>query len=369
VRDDTRAAGLPWGPKVPCLREARAGRGEPGRGPARRAIAFRARTGIPVGRRMRAMRGGMRSTRASLLAMAVLLAVAALAAAQPTGPAPAAKGFLLRVEGDASVQANETVGGVLVVNGTATVAGDVGSLVVVNGTAVVLGGGKVGTLVVTSGVADLRDGALVRGDVTLVKSTLTQAPGAQVQGSVNHGESLVSALGRWAAFVGILVGVGVSVALVVAGLLAAAFAPRQFLAAGAALTGSPGATLLSAAILWIGVPILAILAFATLVGIPTALGVLFLVLPLLWFFGYVVVGIRVGELLLHRRRATPAHPYLGALVGVLVLVAVSWIPFVGGVLSALAGFVGGGAVALVAWRSARSGRGAARPPAPAAPQR
>ena len=98
-------------------------------------------------------------------------------------------------------------------------------------------------------------------------------------------------------------------------------------------------------------PILAVLAMATIVGIPAGLGLLIVVWPLVAFIGYVVAAIWLGEWLLGRREgAIPAErPYAAATVGLLVAFVIGLVPFVSAVLS----IFGLGAVVLAAWRTLR----------------
>src|SRR5215204_3598691 len=65
-----------------------------------------------------------------------------------------------------------------------------------------------------------------------------------------------------------------AVSSALAGLLFAAVAGRQLTRAAALLTGRVGGTLLGALLVWVGIPILAVLAFITLVGIPLGFALL-----------------------------------------------------------------------------------------------
>jgi hypothetical protein len=91
------------------------------------------------------------------------------------------------------------------------------------------------------------------------------------------------------------------------------------------------------------------------VGIPLAIG-----LAVLWaftaFLGWLVAGLWLGQLILSRSR-TAARPYGAAFLGMIVLMLISFIPFVGPIMSLL----GLGAVTLAGWRVLRSG---GTPPAP-----
>jgi hypothetical protein len=98
-----------------------------------------------------------------------------------------------------------------------------------------------------------------------------------------------------------------------------------------------------------------VLAAITLVGIPFAIGLLGLVLPGLFVLGYIVAGIRVGELILGRSTpVTGERPYRAALVGLTLVGLVSFLPPIGGLIS----FVGFGAVMLLSWRVLRGAAGA-----------
>ena len=265
-------------------------------------------------------------------------------------------GLLLRINGDARVPAGESSDTIIVVNGDAVVDGSVaGGLVVVNGDATV-NGTVDEDVVVINGTLTLGDTARVAGDVSLVRSDLTRAPGAVVEGEVEERSEV--GFGRAGAVFSFLVWLGFTIVVLLAGLLFAAVAGRQLSRAVALLTGTVGGTLLGALVVWVGIPILAVLAFVTLVGIPLGFALLLFLLPALWFLGYLVAGARLGAWLLGlmNRPAAADHPYLAALLGVLVLQVVMWVPVLGGLVWILAGVLGAGALALLAWR-AWQGRG------------
>jgi hypothetical protein len=269
-------------------------------------------------------------------------------------------GLLLRVNGDVRVPAGESSDTIIVINGDAIVDGTVtGGVVVINGDATV-NGTVDEEVVVINGTAGLGEGARVGGDVSLVRSDLTRAPGAVVEGTV--AERSEFGFGRAGAVFSFLVWLGFTIVVLLAGLLFAAVAGRQLSRAAALLTGSVGGTLLGAVLVWVGIPILAVLAFVTLVGIPLGLALLLFLLPALWFLGYLVAGTRLGGWLLGllHRPTTADHPYLAALLGLLVLQLLLWIPVLGGLIWVLAGVLGAGALALLAWR-AWQGRGMTTP--------
>ena len=269
-------------------------------------------------------------------------------------------GLLLRLNGDARVPAGEVSDTLIVLNGDAVVEGTVtGGLVVVNGDATVNGSVEE-DVVVINGTVTLGDAARVGGDLSLVRSDLTRAPGAVVEGTVEERSEF--GFRRAGAVFSFLAWLGFTIVVLLAGLLFAAVAGRQLSGAAALLTGAVGGTLLGALVVWVGLPLLAVLAFVTLVGIPLGIALLLFLLPALWFLGYLVAGAHLGGWLLgllHRPVAAD-HPYLAVLLGVLVLQLVLWIPVLGGLVWVLAGVLGAGALALLAWR-AWQGRGAATP--------
>ncbi len=275
-------------------------------------------------------------------------------------------GFLLRVNGTTTVGAAETTDAVFAINGDAVVEGTVrDALVVVSGNAAVAGRVE-GDVLVVDGTLDLRPGATVA-DVTLVRGTLNQAQGAAITGEVSERSEFVS-FGWGSGLFSFLFWLGTTVVVLLAGLVFAAIGGRQLTGAGNLLTGRTGASLLAAAIVWIGLPILAVLALVTIVGIPLGLAVLLFVLPALWFLGYLVAGTRLGAVLARRFGAqdAPDRPYLAAVVGLFVFQVVGLVPIVGGLLVALAGLVGAGALGVLAYLGWGGRRQAVARRAPAA---
>jgi len=93
-------------------------------------------------------------------------------------------------------------------------------------------------------------------------------------------------------------------------------------------------------------PLLATLAIVTILGLPSGLAVLFVVLPILWLLGYLVFGFWVGAsaLRLVKRNDQMARPILAAVVGILILQVIALIPVLGGLIVLLGGIWGSGAL-------------------------
>jgi hypothetical protein len=213
---------------------------------------------------------------------------------------------------------------------------------------------------------NLRSGSRVK-NVNLVRSGLTRDSGATVTGTIHHRES-IAWRGAWAVF-SVLLWVGITVAVVIAGLIFAAVGGRQLRTAAVALTEQTVNTIVGAVFLWIGAPVVAVLLFFTVIGIPMGIGLFLFVLPTLWLLGYIVAATRLGGAITKLASAAPdSHPYAATFVGLIILQIVVLIPGIGWLVGGLAGVWGAGAIAFLAFRAARGGPPAvaAPPPGPAA---
>lgn len=287
---------------------------------------------------------------------ALLVLTPAVAYAQTSGD----DGLLLRIGGTVTVDADETVETLVVLDGDATVRGTVDDVVVVSGD-ITLDDATVRNLTVVSGEVSLTGSTLISEDLHLVDGNLNQGVDARIAGSVYEGGEV--GFGIALGVISVLLYIGLSVAIVVLAFAIAAVAGRQSNAAGLAITSDTGAVALAALVLWVTVPIVAVLAFITVIGIPTGLMIVAMILPALAIVGYAVAGMRLGTWILYRGRPdeTPDHPYLAAFIGVGLLQLVGWIPVLGFLVATLAGLAGTGAIALLVWRGFRGGDTPATP--------
>lgn len=293
----------------------------------------------------------------ALAAGALLLAVLALAS-PAWAQDDADEDELVVLNGRTLVPADTTFEHVVVFHGPVTIEGTVSdSVVVFDGSLDVTG--EVGQdVVMFNGPITIRSGASVGGDV-ISRSEPVIEEGATVDGELRGTEEFFRDpfpfLGRLAAWL------AVSISLLVLGLLFLTFAPRAAdaieLAARTALGPSVGWGL----IMLIGLPILAIVAFITLVGIPFGVG-LGLALFLIYAFGYTMSAWILG-----RRFVTePRSRFVAFLVGLLILRGLALIPIVAGIVGFLAAVVGLGAIVVAIWRARRAGQVSTTPsPAPA----
>jgi cytoskeletal protein CcmA (bactofilin family) len=258
-------------------------------------------------------------------------------------------GLTLRITGDVTIARDQTVGAVVVIDGTATIDGTVtNSLVVINGTAIINGTVQ-DDVTVISGTLDLRSGAHVEG-LHLFDSQLIRADGVIVSGAIEQSDGIEVPAGFLAAL-SIYFWVAMTLTLVVAGLAFAAIGGRQLNEASRLFTGEPTNTLIGAVSFWVIAPLLAVAAILTLVGIPLGLGMLVIVLPAAWFLGYIVAGAWLGKLILHRGDDT-GRPFAAVTLGIVLLQLSVIVPIVGGLVALLAGVWGAGTLAYMAYRAA-----------------
>jgi hypothetical protein len=149
-----------------------------------------------------------------------------------------------------------------------------------------------------------------------------------------------------------------AVLLMLTGLVAS-LAPGLSRASAAALGERPLASVFVGLAVLLGMPIVAMLLFVTIVGIPVGL-LLLSMMPLLLLIGYVFAAVALGGLVLARWRpgagADRGWRVAAALLAMTALSLLGRLPVVGGVIAFLALLAGLGALWLQ-WR------GGARPPA------
>ncbi len=256
---------------------------------------------------------------------------------------------------DVVINPGETWKNVIVVGGDVTVSGTVENvLVVIGGDASIQSGAQVGVghdqdkqaIVVVFGTASIEAGALVIGDVALGWKGPKWLSAATIAPDY--------APWNWGSFVGWLWR-AILVALVA--IVVVAIAPRQV---GFVRTrirdhflSSLGWGVLLAVI---GVPLISILLIISLVGVLLLVPWLAVVVPLVWLFGLVSLGAMFGGFILRRRTEERGPLMLEAVLGVVILSFLWWIPVVGGLIVLVPGLVGFGATWVSIWDWRRSAR-------------
>jgi hypothetical protein len=296
--------------------------------------------------------------RLGLLAMLAALVWPASVAAQDSDNRD--DDVLIRINGPMSIGPNDAIDTVIGIDNDVTIAEQAtvrDTLLVIDGTATV--NGRVETnVVVISGTLNLGPTATVK-DVTLISSDLNRDPAATITGDLEERDELINISFGWGAFVfSFLFWLSVSIVVLVAGIIFAAIGARQLVAGAAAMTERAGASILIAFVVWVGLPILAILFFFTVIGIPLGVAIFVFVLPALWFLGYLVAGTRLGLAIVRPSDPVAARGrlILAAVVGLLILQIIGLIPFLGGVIVFFAGLFGSGALLYLVYRNL-TGRG------------
>lgn len=286
----------------------------------------------------------------AVLAAAVVVPAAALA--QSTAPSPA-DGLRTAEEtaqdqivlsGSANVPRGATAGEVVVFHGRANVAGVVyGDVVVLDGP-IVIGGLVSGSVVALNGPIRLTADAQVGGDVLGAEAVRIE-PGATVKGTVR--ETVGFTLQGPLAALGILLGsvaIGVSTLVLLALLLT--ITPRGAERVASAARTAPFASAGWGILLALGLPLVAVAAMVTIVGLPLGLAIV-LAMSLLFLIGYAWAVFAIGRLMVRE----PRSRWLALLAGWAVAAAVGLVPFLNLAAWALGGMFGFGAMIVAVWRA------------------
>jgi hypothetical protein len=252
------------------------------------------------------------------------------------------------------------VGTVVIFDGPVRIRGHVdGDVVAFHGPVNVIGGRVDGDITEASNRIVVGPGSVVTGDLNYGDEKPIIAPDARVGGDVN--EFKVWDAGAFSGFLfTFLVWLAVSVSSLVLGLVLIAIAPRGFDATHAAWQESAGASVGWGLILFFGIPIVAVVALITLVGIPLGVALLLALVPI-YAIGHVAGAFLLGRLLI----SPPGQRLLAFFVGWLILALLELIPIVGGIFWVVATVLGLGALVVAGWRANRTR--AARPRTPAPP--
>ena len=288
--------------------------------------------------------------RRSMVVGLLTLLVLALAPPAWAQDAQGPEAFVV-LSGRADVPQGQQVGDLVVFHGSSTVDGTVNGSLTAFDAPVTISGRVNGDVVVFNGRLELRSGANVTGDVVSQQAPVV-ASGATIGGERRRVQTNV----RWDGFgwAGRLAWwLAVSVSTLVVGLVLVWLVGR-----GAGRILEAGRTQIGPAIGWgllgfFGLPVLAVIALVTLVGIPLGLGVL-AALGLIYALGYSASAWILGRSLLR-----PPTAWVAAfLVGWAILRVLALIPILGGLVWFVAVVFGLGVLVVAIWWGRSAGRAA-----------
>jgi cytoskeletal protein CcmA (bactofilin family) len=281
------------------------------------------------------------------VALALLILAVAPASAAGQAANDSVRGDRVVITGGLAIDSGETADDVVVIDGPVSVAGRVrGDLVVVSGR-LRISGTVDGDVVAVANRATLAPGARIGGDLVYGDERPLVPAGATVEGDVSRVS--VGEITDPVGFIGAAaVWIAVSVSTLVFGLILLWLAPRALAAAFAAARTSLGATIGWGLLLFFGLPILAVIALVTLVGIPLGVALLLALVPLY------AIGYTTSAWLLGRRLVGPPRGrVLAFLAGLAILRVLAIVPILGGIVWFAATVLGLGALLVATWRARR----------------
>ena len=241
--------------------------------------------------------------------------------------------------GSVLVDRDQVAGDIFVVDGDVTVRGTVtGDIVVVDGD-VTIRGTVEGDVLTVAGLATLGRAGRVEGDIVYADDEPVLTPGAQVAGEIQKFDvNDAGILGAIGAFIAI------TLSMFLLGLVLLLLAPKAADAVARTARAKPGISAGVGLLAFFLIPIIAIAAFFTVVGIPLGIILLLLLLPL-YAISYVTAAFALGQRILKDSRI------LAFLVGLVILGLLSLIPIVGGLVVFLAMVFGLGLLLMTLFRA------------------
>ena len=279
----------------------------------------------------------MRKTVSPLVACSITAALV-LAPAVPAFAADRSSNEQIVLSGPVQIARTQTSGDVIIFHGSASVMGRVaGDLVIFDGPAVI-DGVVDRDVVALGGPVTLGPSALVKGDL-VHRGTLHASPGSKVMGvtklarpeEIGQRFRLFSRFAFWGAM---------SVSTFLLGLTLLLVAPRVAETLPGLARKHAARALGWGLVVFFGLPVLAIISFLTILGIP--LGVLLL----LGLFVLYPLGYTTSAVILGRTIRKPGSLAVAFLEGLVVLRVVALVPLLGGLASFAATLFGLGSIVI-----------------------
>ncbi|HKG38829.1 MAG TPA: polymer-forming cytoskeletal protein [Conexibacter sp.] len=267
------------------------------------------------------------------------------------------------ITGGVVVPVGRTVGDVVAFDGPVRIAGHATGDVVAIGGPVRITGRVDGDVAAVSDRAVLAPTARVGGDLLYGDERPVVARGARVDGSIkdkNWADTLSSP--GWGLAGPLVWWLAVTVSTLLIGVLLLLLAPRMLAAAERSAREHLWPAVGWGVLVAIALPLIAILALVTLVGIPLGVALLLSLVPLM------LIAYVTSAWILGRRILKPgASPWLALLVGWGVLRLLALIPVVGFLVGLVATVVGLGALVVALWHARGPAEPASAPEAPGRP--
>lgn len=257
------------------------------------------------------------------------------------------------IAGGTVVAPGQTAGDVVVLDGTVRIAGHVTGDVIAVGGPVRLLGRVDGDLATVSDRAYLGPTARVGGDLLYGDERPVLVQGARVEGSIEDEDWADTLSSPGWGFAGPLAWwLAVTVSTLLVGVALLLLAPRMLAAAQRSGRQRPWPAVGWGVLVAIALPLVAVLALVTLVGIPFGVALLLALVPVM-LVAYVTSAWILGRRLVKE----PASPWLALLAGWGVLRLLALIPVLGFLVGLVATVFGLGALVVALWRA----RGPAAP--------
>jgi Polymer-forming cytoskeletal len=265
------------------------------------------------------------------------------------------------ITGGAVVPAGQTAGDVVALDGPVRIAGHAtGDVVAVSGP-VRITGRVDGDVAAVSDRAFLAPTARVGGDLLYGDERPVVAQGARVDGSIQDEDWADTLSSPGWGFAGPLVWwLAVSVSTLLVGVLLLLLAPRMLAAAERSARGHLWPAIGWGVLVAIALPIVAILALVTLVGIPFGVALLLALVPVM-LVAYVTSAWMLG------RRIAKERTWLALLAGWGVLRVLALIPVAGFLVGLVATVIGLGSLVVALWHARGPAKPATAPEAPGRP--
>lgn len=227
-----------------------------------------------------------------------------------------------------------------VTGGDLHLAGNIGRNLNASGGKVTIDGTVGGTARVNAGQITIGPGAVIRGDLVYTSSKRANiASGARILGRTIY-QPTPARHRRAAPLFKFLFWLLSFVALYLVGVVVIALAPRNAEHIADRAITAPWVSILVGFILIIVIPAVILALMLTLIGIP--LGFILLTMYLITLYlSRIYVALAIGRLIFRRQ----VSPYLGLLVGLLILWVLKAIPFLGWLIGFIAVLLGLGALA------------------------